>query len=202
MLVADVLGAVGSLLGGGVTGIIGTGITKYFELQTAKVELQRDDKRYAHDEAMKKADADIMAQEWAARTRIASVEAADHETQGDAAAFTTSQGNEPKRYSDGVTPSWSQAWLLFILDFLRGIVRPALTVYLCALTTRLYLEAHAILAGKDILSPTEAADLVRLIVNTILYLTTTCILWWFGTRNKQKAPPITVVTSKAAPAGA
>jgi hypothetical protein len=28
------------------------------------------------------------------------------------------------------------------------------------------------------------------IVFTLLYLFTTCVLWWFGTRNKQKQPQL------------
>ena len=36
----------------------------------------------------------------------------------------------------------------------------------------------------------QTEEMWGLIVGTILYLTTTCVLWWFGTRNKQEQPKI------------
>jgi hypothetical protein len=71
----------------------------------------------------------------------------------------------------------------------RGIVRPALTVYLCVLTTYVWLQVHQVL-DKQPLSGSEALQIWQLIVGTILYLTTTCVLWWFGTRNKQQVPQL------------
>jgi len=74
-----------------------------------------------------------------------------------------------------------------IIDFIRGIVRPGLTVYLCALTTMIYVQARELL-GKEDMTLASAIELEKLIVQTILYLTTTCILWWFGTRNSAPQP--------------
>jgi hypothetical protein len=55
-------------------------------------------------------------------------------------------------------------------------------VYLCILTTLIYLLARNKVTAEDLTS-TEALDLLKLIIGSILYLTTTCVLWWFGTRN-------------------
>lgn len=80
------------------------------------------------------------------------------------------------------------AWLV-ALDVLRGVIRPGLTVYLCAITTLVYLEARGILAAAGAsLNPTQALAVHDLIVSTILYLTTTTVLWWFGTRNSERPP--------------
>jgi hypothetical protein len=91
------------------------------------------------------------------------------------------------RYSEGAAYTKGQAWGLVALDVVRGLVRPGLTVYLCVLTTMIYLQARELI-GKEDLNPDQALALEGQIVNTILYLTTTCVLWWFGTRNKQKPP--------------
>ena len=76
-----------------------------------------------------------------------------------------------------------------LLDFARGIVRPALTIYLCALTTYIWWQVRQLIDKED-LDPAEVLEVWKMVVNTILYLTTTCILWWFGTRNKGQAPKI------------
>ncbi len=65
----------------------------------------------------------------------------------------------------------------------------ALTVYLCAISTLIYLQARE-LVGKENLTSEQALQIENLIVGTILYLTTTCVLWWFGTRNKQQVPKL------------
>jgi hypothetical protein len=77
-----------------------------------------------------------------------------------------------------------------LVDALRGIVRPGLTVYLCAITTLIYSDAQLLLNKAQGMTATEALDLTKMVVGTVLYLTTTCVLWWFGTRNKQSAPQI------------
>lgn len=71
-------------------------------------------------------------------------------------------------------------------DIIKGSIRPFLTLYLCFLTTLIYFKCSHLLNG-DVILPGMALDLVTQIINTILYLTTTCILWWFGSRNR-KAP--------------
>jgi hypothetical protein len=94
---------------------------------------------------------------------------------------------EPKQYSAKANIGPLTGFLLVLLDFLRGVVRPGLTVYLCAITTLIYVEARAIMAGVSF-ATADAMRVHDLIVNTIMYLTTTCVLWWFGTRNSQKPP--------------
>jgi len=96
---------------------------------------------------------------------------------------------EPKQYSAKVKTGAVTGFMLVLLDFLRGIIRPGLTVYLCAITTIIYLDAKSVLQNiQGVLSAADALNLVQTIVATILYLTTTCVLWWFGTRNKSKPP--------------
>lgn len=177
----DILSLVTSVFGGGITGLVGSITQHVLEFKTKKLELEANRDKFAHEERMVKAEAEVMAQEWAARTKVAEVESAAKIETADAAAFAASF-NEPARYAEHVTEK--QNWFMVGLDVLRGVVRPGLTLYLCVLTTLLYLKAQRMLPHD--LAPEQALGLVNEIVNTILYLTTTCILWWFGTRNKQK----------------
>ena len=172
-----VIQLISSIFGGGVTGLLGAVVTKITEYKTAKLKAD-------HEIEMRKADAAIMAQEWAARTQMAQVEASAKVDAADAQSFADSYRLEPQMYSDPKKATSAQEWLFVFLDFMRGIVRPALTIYLCALTTAIYLQAHALLGtGMD---KTQAVVLVSHIIDTVLYLTVTVVCWWFGVRTKTK----------------
>lgn len=179
----DLFTGITSILGGGLTGLIGSVTQRVFEFKTKKLEIELQKDKFANEIALKKVDAEIMAQEWTARTKVADIEAAARVEVEDSKAFNTALTSEPQRYSQGdLTPR--QNWMI-MLDVLRGVIRPGLTIYLCFITTVIYLKASKLLNGETIM-PGMAYDLVTQIINTILYLTTTCVLFWFGTRNKSK----------------
>lgn len=179
----DFLGLITSAFGGGLTGLIGGAVDKVFQYKTKKLEIEQNRERFAHEVDMRKADAEIMAQEWAARTKVAEVEGAAKVEVEDSKAFTVSLASEDKNYLDYLDKLNSkQDWFFVILEFIKGVIRPGLTLYLCLLTTLLYIKASKLVPSEV---PTDAAlRMVTEIQNTIMYLTTTCILWWFGTRNK------------------
>lgn len=168
----NILDLASSVLTGGATGLIGAAITRFADYKTEKL-------KFASELELRKADAEIMAQEWAARTKVAQVEADAAVEAADSAAFAKSF-NEPERYSAGVSPSRGEGWLLVLVDCLRAIVRPGLTIYLCIVATYLYWDAHAVINHG--ITPENATALVNKIVSTILYLWTCSTLWWFGSR--------------------
>ena len=181
-----VIDMVSSVLTGGATGLIGVGLQRFAEYKNKQLEIEIELKKAASELEMRKADASIMAQEWAARTKVVEVQAEASASVAADQAFSQALLMEPKQYSQGITATPAQAWLMFILDFVRGFVRPGLTIYLCFITTVIYLKASGMVEAG--MSQDRAYELVILIVNTVLYLTTTCVLFWFGTRNKQEAP--------------
>jgi hypothetical protein len=190
-MLSTILGAVGSIFAGGATGLIGVALQRYadYKKQQADLDLQREQHR--HDLEMKQADAEIAKQEWAARTQVARVEGDAKVAVAAEEGFAASFKLEPAKYSEGAAYTQGQAWLLVLLDVLRGLVRPGLTVYLCWITTQSYWEAQQLVTKFGAaMTPAQAVDLLQLIVNTILYLTTTCCLWWFGTRNAQQPPKV------------
>jgi len=186
----EILGAIfGSIFSGGATGLIGIAVQRYADYKNRQQNIEIERMRLDNEIKLREMDARIMAQEWAARTKVAEVEAAGREAVADSEAFAVSLKSEPMRYAEGVRLSKAQRWIMVFLDFLRGIVRPGLTLYLCALTTMIYIQARELLSQEDLTS-SEALEIERLIISTILYLTTTCILWHFGTRNKQAPPKV------------
>ncbi len=125
-----------------------------------------------------------MAQEWASRTKVAEIEGTSAIETESAKAFSAALTSEPKTYHEG-TLTTGQNWAMVVLDFIRGFIRPALTVYLCFITTVMYIKASRLLNGVVIL-PETAYSLVNQIIQTVLYLTSSCVLFWFGTRNPKK----------------
>ena len=181
----DFLGLITSAFGGGLTGLIGGAVDKVFAYKTKKLEIEQNRERFAHEVNMRKADAEIMAQEWSARTKVAGVEGEAKVTVEDSKAFAVSLASEDKNYLDYLDKLNSkQDWFFVILEFVKGMIRPGLTLYLCLLTTLLYVKAAKLVPSE--IDETAALNMVNSIMNTIMYLTTTCILWWFGTRNKEK----------------
>ena len=190
MGILDIFGMIaGSVFSGGVTGLLGIVAQRVFDWLHVREQraLQKD--KQAHEIELRRVDAEIMDKEWQGRARVAEVEAQGREAEADSHAFAASFETEPQSYAARVKPTRGQGWLLVLLDFIRGIVRPGLTLYLCVLTTIIYVQMQALLAlTGGAITATVAAEMTVLIVQTVVYLTTTCLTWWFGTRNKQGAP--------------
>lgn len=178
-----------AIVSGGATGLLGVVAQRLFDHWKLKQENDRLALVHAHELAMKKADAEIMMQEWSQRVKVVEVEAAGKEAQADAQAFAVSLQNEPKRYSEGVKVGKFGAIMLVLADVLRAVVRPGLTFYLAWISTELYRASEKIMqeAGAHI---STLAALHQQIVLTLLYLFVTCVTWWFGTRNKAKQPAL------------
>ena len=157
-----------TLLSGAVTGFLGGIVNSIYAYKSKKLDIELNNSKYAHEVEMQKIKAEA---------------AVDVE---DSKAFKDAITSEPKKYYEGTEYSPAQRWLMIGLDFVRGAVRPILTWYLCIITTIIYFKAEHLLKG-DVILPGMAYDLVNQIINTILYLTVTCICFWFGSRGN-KAP--------------
>lgn len=183
----DLISGIMSIVSGGATGLLGVIAQRAFDAWNKKQELDRLKAQWDHDAVMKDKDAAIMAAEWAARTKVATTEADAAKDVAQSNAFSESLKAQSIRYSEGKQTGPFLTGCLVLLDVVIGLIRPLLTIYLCALTTYVYFEVRLLL-GKESISSIEALDIWKLVICTILYLTTTCILWWFGTRNKQAQP--------------
>jgi|TARA_R110000824_G_scaffold167291_4_gene344229 hypothetical protein len=177
----SVLSVITTLASGGVTGLLGGFLSKGMEVWKQKEDRKSQADRLLHEQTMRKIDGDIMLQEWKQRADVARIEGEAEVDVSDSQAFAASFKMEPKKYSSGVKAGPITGAMLISLDFIRGMVRPGLTLYLCGITTLIWFEISAVQALADV-TPDQAFDLQELMVTSILYLTTTCVLWWFGTR--------------------
>ena len=74
----EILGMLGSavsaIAGGAFTGLFGVAVQRYFDLKKYALDTENNKLKYAHEENLRRLDADIMREEWASRTKIAEVE--------------------------------------------------------------------------------------------------------------------------------
>lgn len=154
-----------AIVSGGATGLLGTGlsfVTSYFQKRQA----------HRHEVALRRLDMEIARVEAAGYERVAGIEAEGERDRAAWRALEESYREAARRWSRP-----GDGWLMLFVDFCRGMTRPGLTWTFVGLTGAIYFTV----AASD--------DNMRLqIVNTILYLTTTTVLWWFGARQLAKAP--------------
>ena len=142
---------------GGATGLLGTALTVGTKFMVTR-------QQNAHELKLRAIDMEMIKLEAAHVDRQAEHEAEIAEAQ----ALTESYREAAARWSrpeDGP--------MMKFVDFCRGMLRPGLTVYFVLLLTVIYFTVATI-------------QLRETIITTLLYLTTTCVLWWFGARLADK----------------
>lgn len=178
---------VSSVMGGGATGLLGIVLQRFADYKNRQLDIALEKSRSEAEVARRNADLALIKEEYAGKVRMAQEETTAAREVADSNAFAKSLFTEPTRYSSDKGLTTNQQWLLVVLDFIRGVVRPLLTVYLCVLTTYIWWQVRQLLAVED-LDAQNVLLVWQKVVDTILYLSTTCILWWFGTRNKAVQP--------------
>lgn len=158
------LEALMAIVTGGATGLLGTllsSATGYFERK----------QRHRHELKLRELDAKIVETEAASAERVAAIAAESHQSAAESRALQASYDAAGVRWSTG-----DSAWLVAV-DVIRGLIRPVLTVGFVALCGVIYFT----------LPRWSQGDVEARIIDTALYLMTTTVLWWFGTRPKKQA---------------
>ena len=185
---------------GGIAGLVGNAITSYFTYKQKYME-------YSHAEKMIELETKAMIAEAEANIKIvkAQVEGAIEVADSSAYMESIKQGNR-EQFSDkwisdllsvqgkvgrffAIPTAIFIAFLFGIVDFFKGFMRPALTAYLVGLTTWVTLLAKDILekANAETLTASQALVLFGDVITLIIFLTTSCVTWWFGDRRVSKA---------------
>ena len=182
---------------GGVTGLLGNVITGILGYKTQK--LKND-----HEIAVIQAETSAMKMEAQMQIQVTKAEIEGAVELADAQAYMISQKGASQ-------PMFSEKWIdkLFIkiielrkhcniipiiamafgfVDWLRGFMRPALTVYLTGITTVLTYQAWQILQinGIETMTSTQAVGTYTQATSMVIYLTVSCVTWWFGDRRMAK----------------
>ena len=77
--------------------------------------------------------------------------------------------------------------IIWVDDFVRGMLRPALTVYLCGVTTWITMLAWRIMQQNDIsLTSVQAVGIFAEVTGVVTYLTISAVTFWFADRSMNK----------------
>lgn len=186
-------GALGTIFGG-----IGNLINQWF--QKKQIEM-----KYKHEVDMARVQIDILNARTDAAIKITKAEVEGKIDLEEAKAYSHSQvvGNQ-KHFSDAwmekfleqtgvmryvsVPAAFILMCLFALIDFLKGIMRPGLTLYFTVLSSIITFKSYQILqaGGFYALNEEQAVLYFTIAVDTCIMLTTTCVTWWFGDRRMAK----------------
>lgn len=180
---------IGGVISGGATGLLGVLIQRWFDLQNKVQEIEVI--KLNHQNALALAQ---LESERAQMRAEADIEIADRgmwarEAEADSRSLVASFEADKASYLDkGVQLKKGRlaglvTFMMALVDFARGILRPGMTAYLCALVTVMFLWVRELAESYGLtLTPDQVVQLMTQIIATILYVFTTCALWWFGAR--------------------
>ncbi|WP_178860797.1 hypothetical protein [Thiomicrorhabdus cannonii] len=180
MDIGTLLTGIGSAASGGLIGLFGTGIKMWAEhkseeakrtFELAMREADRKEMQLEHDLKMKEVEAmanrDIAV---AQQNRLATEASAASEVEkAEINLRQTSYTMDKATYGGG------------FVDAIRGLMRPTLTVYFAVLMALIAWQLMKLNGGHWV-NPTDAQMMLRDTVNACIFLTTTAVTWWFGSR--------------------
>lgn len=70
----------------------------------------------------------------------------------------------------------------------RAVIRPSITIYLLVVVSWLAYVVWAKTKGVEGWTPAELIGLMQQIITQLLFLTVTCVTWWFGARASSNPP--------------
>ena len=173
---------ISGVMSGGATGLIGVLIQRYFDLQNKKQDIEALKLNLAKSVELSKMESE--------RARLrADADMQISETEADAKVMVGSYEHDEARYIDKESmrkPGKISALIMLMMgfvDFLRGSLRPGMTIYLCFLVSAMFAWVKTLAEQYGIvMTPEQVLTLITQIIATILYVFTTVTLWWFGTR--------------------
>lgn len=189
---------------GGITGLIGNIVGGVFKYKTAKLDMETKQIQNAHEVSMVKAETAAMIEEAKANIAITRAKVEGEIEVADANVYLQSQkeGNKQtfsNKWIDtllGVQGKWRFltfpagvfiAVLFGFVDFFKGLMRPTLTAYLVGLSTWITWMAWNIMQSEDVtIDLVTATDIFSDVTSIVVYLTVSCVTWWFGDRRMAK----------------
>lgn len=188
------------ILLGGVTGLVGNIITGVMKYKNQKLQFQHEARMVALETA-------AMREEAKMKIAITKAEIEGAVELADAHAYTqTLKAADKQLFSDqwierlfkvqgkfgsffAIPVATLLATGFAFVDWLRGIMRPALTIYLTVMSSIITYMAWTIMQqhGIEHLTADAALGIYNQTTSIVIYLTVSCVTWWFGDRTMSKA---------------
>ena len=184
---------------GGLTGLIGNAFTTWFKYKNLQMDL-------THKEKMVKLETTAMVQEAQMNIQLEKARIEGEVELADVSLYEASQkaGSEKlfhEKWIDMIMEAGKgkyTGWIFKLMgsmiaaafslvDWLNGIMRPALTLYLVGASSYITLLAWKIMQthGLD-LTADQAIAIFNQVSSTMIYLSVSCVTWWFGDRTLTK----------------
>ncbi len=186
------LGFLGAGAAGVLSGLVGTALTSIMGFFTQRLKNK-------HDVAMAELDIKSMKMEAEMNIKVTRAKVEGEVELAEIESLKTSysmlsQDLFDKSYMQYIMSKSWLAWLAIpitlgfaFVDFLKHLTRPALTIYLIGATTWLTYLCWGVLGGPaGAITIALAAELFEVLVMTVIYMTSTCVGWWFGDRRIAK----------------
>jgi uncharacterized membrane protein len=187
------------ILLGGLTGLIGNAFTTWFKYKNAKME-------YEHDEKMVELKTKALIQQAEMKIQITKAQIEGAIEIADSESYKKSQevGSQKlfhEKWIDMIMEGGERKYtgwffrlmgtiiaLFFALtDWLNGMMRPAMTLYLIGTSTYITYLAWQIMQKFGVsLSANQAVAIFQQVTSTMIYLAVSAVTWWFGDRTMSK----------------
>lgn len=185
---------------GGLTGIIGTALTSIMNFKTQKLKNE-------HEINLIRAQTAAMIEESKAQIEITKtrIEGAVELADADAYIQSIKEGNKSvfnDKWIDNLFAVQGKmryisvpvavliAFLFGFIEWVKQFMRPGLTAYLVIMTSWITLVSKDILTkagvGTGGITGDQAYLIFTQVVGIIIYLTVSCVTWWFGDRRVAK----------------
>lgn len=155
---------------GALFGLVGSWLTKREERRNVELRLshEKDMARLENKNLLLRQEHQVRIAEYGVDAIVQQGEYAVE--QAEAAAFIASQAsNQP--LINGFT------------EFVRGLMRPVITLYLLLVASFVAWHINDYMVGvSDVMREDEVIDIFRVTLDRIMFLTTTAVTWWFGSR--------------------
>lgn len=160
------LDLVTAVLSGGATGLLGTaisGVLGFFQSRSER----------GHEIKLRELDIELAKAEASSAERVAAVDAESEVRQAEWSALEASYRDASSRMSRA-----HEGGAMKVVDVVRGLIRPLLTVALVAAVIVIFFYVGV--------PELDAEKMGARIIETVLYLATAAVLWWFGQRQIEK----------------
>lgn len=177
---------------GTLTGTVGTALTSWLSLRSQK-------EKNKHDQIMVKLNTEAMIAEAHANIQITEAQVAGELEKMDAQAYIESQqaGNKVALDDKVLMKLFESRWtkplgafiavLMGLVDWIKQLLRPGLTLYMIAIASYVTYQSWEILNSTGITIPVnDALEMYRTNITTVWYLAISFSTWWFGDRRVAK----------------
>lgn len=159
---------------GAITGLVGSYLTKREERATLKLQQQ-------HEAKMRQFDIEEASQEHSQALALADKKIEQAKTEAEIAADVSAA----ETFNTSIKVGNEKSGIKWI-DGVRSLMRPMITLMLLFASALLTYQISSLGVGLESLGSDELLQMYQQIIKEALFLTTTAVTWWFGTRGSSQ----------------